>query len=107
MSYELTDEQKLVCAMAVGAYGPRAQWAKMAEELRELAAEVDAYLAGQVDWDALNSERADVAVMLFQFDSLLFPKQGDFVRLEIGRKVERLACRLWENFMNKNKENES
>lgn len=90
----LTDEQKAVCVKAVGHYGRRAQLRKVSEELRELADECDKAASGCGDADHLAHERADVYVVLYQFDNLLLPSLKPAVREKIKSQVDRLERRL-------------
>ena len=99
-TFDLTQEQKEVCSLAVAKYGRRAQALKVAEELRELAAEIE--LAAQPDatlvWPSLVAnlvdERADVAIMLYQLDELLLPALAPLVSERIQFKIERLKNRM-------------
>lgn len=92
----LDDEQRGVCARAVEHFGRRAQLRKVAEELRELADECDRAADGAGDGDALALERADVEIVLYQFDNLLLPTLGGAVREKIKSQVERLERRMSE-----------
>lgn len=100
MSYELTDRQKIICGMAVGQWGCNAQMKKVAEELRELADAIGEWMQNPLSPAAMANlvdERADVAVMLFQFDSALTTTaMRDDVDKRIGVKLERLAQRVHE-----------
>ena len=98
----LNDEQKAVCARAVDHFGRRAQLRKAAEELRELAVECDkAADGGHTSPEALNAltealahERADVEIVLHQFDNLLLPSLRSAVRAKIASQIDRLERRL-------------
>ena len=98
----LNDEQKAVCARAVDHFGRRAQLRKVAEELRELAVECDKAAEGghtspeELDalTEALAHERADVQIMLYQFDNMLLPSLHSAVRAKIASQIDRLERRL-------------
>ena len=94
MRYELTDEQKAVCEKAVQRFGRRSQLRKVAEELYELALECDKAADGRGDAGALALERADVAVVLHQFDELLLPSLRKAVPAKIASQIERLERRI-------------
>ena len=90
----LDDEQRAVCARAVEHFGRRAQLKKVAEELRELADECDRAADGAGDGDALALERADVEIVLYQFDNLLLPSLKGAVPGKITSQMERLERRM-------------
>lgn len=95
MEIQLNDEQREVCRQAVEKFGMNAQALKVAEELRELAAEVEKWAGagGAPSYTGLVDERADVAIMLHQLDNLLFPSSYEFksaVEAHIPAKIEKL-----------------
>lgn len=90
----LDHDQRAVCARAVEFYGRRAQLLKVAEELIELADECRLAAVGYGNADHLALERADVEVVLYQFDNLLLPSLALAVRDKINSQVERLERRL-------------
>lgn len=98
----LSDSQVKVLERAVEHFGRRAQLRKVAEELRELAVECDkAADGGHTSPEALNAltealahERADVEIVLHQFDKLLLPSLRQAVRAKITSQIERLERRL-------------
>lgn len=92
--YSLTEGQISVLEAAVGRWGRRNQLLKVAEELRELADECDKAANAQGDGDALALERADVEIVLYQFDELLLPSLRRAVWSKIDSQVERLERRL-------------
>lgn len=100
--FTLTPKQKAICACAVDHFGRRAQLRKVAEELRELAVECEKASAGgfinlkdlQDTEKALAHERADVEIMLYQFDNLLLPSLSPAVCEKIASQIERLERRL-------------
>ena len=92
----LDDEQREVCARAVEHFGRLAQLRKVAEELRELADECDRAAGGAGDGDALALERADVEIVLYQFDNLLLPSLKGAVPSKIASQIERLERRMAE-----------
>jgi len=96
MTYELTEDQCAVCAKAVQHFGRRSQLRKVAEELRELAEECDKAADGQGDAGSLALERADVAVVLHQFDNLLLPSLRALVPAKIESQIDRLEKRINE-----------
>jgi hypothetical protein len=91
---QLTVHECEVCARAVDYFGRRAQLRKVAEELRELADECDAAANGGSSMDALALERADVEVMLYQFDALLLPTMAVHVSAKIASQIARLERRM-------------
>lgn len=101
-TFDLSQEQIAVLKRAVGHFGRRAQLRKVAEELRELAVECDkAADGGHTSPEALNAltealahERADVEIVLYQFDNLLLPSLRQAVRAKITSQIERLEGRL-------------
>lgn len=96
MSYVLNPDQQAVCTRAMGRFGRREQAFKVAEELRELAAEVEELANGGGDVKRLVDERADVAIVLWQFDELLLPGLRYRVAERIGVKINRLEARIHE-----------
>lgn len=98
----LSDAQIAVLKRAVDHFGRRAQLRKVAEELRELAVECDkAAEGGHTSPEALNAltealahERADVEIVLYQFDNLLLPSLRLRVPGKIASQIERLERRL-------------
>ena len=106
MSYELTDRQKIICGMALGQWGWRKQMMKVAEELSELAvAIVDAVEKAKPNEElerALVDERADVAIVLYQFDTLL---TDEAFTAKVARRINAKGARLAERvFMDAAKE---
>ena len=88
---ELTDAQKEVCRQAVEKFGRRRQALKVAEELRELAAELEAAAYGQgTTLEKIVDERADVALVLYQLDELLMPQTRACVPTRIPEKIKKL-----------------
>lgn len=87
-------DQALLLARAVDFFGRRAQIRKVAEELRELADECDRAANGVSNEEALALERADVAIMLHQFDHLLLPSLRPLVRMKINSQLKRLEGRI-------------
>lgn len=94
MNYSITPEQENVLYKAVDRYGRRAQLLKCAEELMELARECMFAADGKGDGAKLAHERADVAIMLHQFDNLLLPSLRLAVKETINSQVVRLERRL-------------
>lgn len=94
MDYSITPEQENVLQRAVDHWGRRKQLLKVAEELMELARECMFAADGKGDAGKLAHERADVAIMLHQFDHLLLPTLRPAVREKINSQVERLEGRL-------------
>lgn len=100
--FDLSQEQIAVLQRAVEHFGRRAQLRKVAEELRELAVECDkAADGGHTSPGALNAltealahERADVEIMLHQFDNMLLPSLRQAVRAKIASQIDRLERRL-------------
>lgn len=90
----MTDEQVAVLQRAVKHFGRRAQLLKVAEELRELAAECDLAANGEGNADRLALERADVEITLYQFDNLLLPSLRAMVPGKIASQIERLERRM-------------
>ena len=90
----LNDDAKKTCARACAHYGRDAQIAKCAEELRELAVELEDHLDGMGDLDRINEERADVAIMLYQLDTLLGLVDMRQVQDVIDKKITRLNLRI-------------
>lgn len=98
----MTDKQVVVLERAVDHFGRRAQLRKVAEELRELAEECEKAAAGgfinlkdmQDMEEALALERADVEIVLYQFDNMLLPSLRPAVRAKIASQIERLERRL-------------
>jgi len=101
----LDEKQRAICERAVSHFGRRAQLRKVAEELRELADECDKAAEGGTTTpealnalrDALAHERADVEIVLHQFDNWLLPSLGPEVKLWIARQLERLEKRMDED----------
>lgn len=93
---QVTVPQALVLEEAVGHYGRRHQILKVAEELRELAVECEKAAAGDGDEQALALERADVEVVLWQFDCMILPGLRPLVQEKLQSQVERLAGRMHE-----------
>lgn len=89
-----SEQQVLVLREAVEHYGRRAQILKVAEELMELAEECILAANGVSNQNNIVDERADVAVVLYQFDKLLLPSLETAVRVRIGEKVQRLKRRM-------------
>lgn len=87
-------EQALVLKRAVEAFGCSFQMRKVAEELRELADECDRAANGVGNADALALERADVEIVLYQFDNLLLPSLRPAVRGKIKSQIDRLERRM-------------
>jgi len=94
MPYKLTDEQQGVCRKAVEHFGRRAQLLKVAEELIELSQECIQAANAAGNAGALAHERADVEIVLYQFDNLLLPSLRQAVRAKIASQIERLEGRL-------------
>lgn len=102
ITVELTPKQVAVCWKAVEHFGRRAQLLKVAEELRELAVECERAAAGGFSdikdlkdvENALALERADVEIVLYQFDHMLLPSLRPVVREKIASQIERLERRL-------------
>ena len=90
----ICDSDKAVCRRAVEHFGRRAQMLKVAEELRELADECVRAANGEGNADALALERADVEVVLWQFDHLLVPSLRPAVRVKIKSQLKRLEGRM-------------
>jgi hypothetical protein len=87
----LTDAQKEICRQAVEKFGRRRQVLKVAEELRELAHELEvAAVEGIGSAERIIDERADVAMMLYQLDELLMPKTMACVPAHIPSKIQKL-----------------
>lgn len=87
----LTDDQKEICRQAVEKFGRRHQTLKVAEELRELAAELEAAAYGQgTTLEKIVDERADVAIMLYQLDELILPGAASQVPYRIPAKIQKL-----------------
>lgn len=93
---ELTVEQKEVCRQAVETFGTRAQALKAAEELRELADELDKMAYGNGTVDGYVDERADVAIVLYQVDELLLPAFRAQVEDHIPVKIQKLKGYMGE-----------
>ena len=94
MKIELTPAQQQVLHRAVEKYGRRAQLIKCAEELRELALELERAACGEGELFHIVDERADVFIMLHQLDELLITGMRPHVQERVDYKVERLAGRL-------------
>lgn len=87
----LTDDQKEICRQVVEKFGRRRQTLKVAEELRELAAELEAAAHGMgTTLKKIVDERADVAIMLYQLDELLLPGAASQVPYRIPAKIQKL-----------------
>ena len=101
-TFDLSQEQIAVLQRAVDHFGRRAQLRKVAEVLREVAVECDkAAEGGHTSPEALNAltealahERADVEIVLHQFDNLLLPSLRLRVPGKIASQIERLEGRL-------------
>ena len=91
---QLTPEQQAVCRKAVERYGMRAQTRKCAEELRELADELDKVANGEADIFCVVDERADVDVVLWQLDNVLIAGMEPHVEERVAFKVARLEGRM-------------
>jgi len=83
-----------VLERAVAHWGRRKQLLKCAEELMELARECMLAADGAGDAGKLAHERADVEIVLYQFDNLLLPTLRPAVREKINSQVKRLEGRL-------------
>jgi hypothetical protein len=87
----LSDEQKEVCQQAVQVFGRRWQTIKVAEELRELADELEKAVNGTgATLERVIDERADVEIMLYQLDELILPGVARRVPARIPVKIEKL-----------------
>lgn len=88
---DLTDAQKEVCRQAVEKFGRRRQVLKVAEELRELAYELEAAAHGMgTTTERIIDERADVEIMLYQLDELILPGVASQVPHRIPAKIQKL-----------------
>lgn len=94
MTANIGSRGQAICALAVERFGKRAQMLKVAEELRELADECEKAAAGDGDPEALALERADVGIVLYQFDNLLLPALAAKVEEKTQSQLERLERRL-------------
>ena len=92
----LTDDQKEICRQAVEKFGRRRQVRKVAEELRELADELELVSLGESSLERLIDERADVAIMLYQLDELILPSVARRVLSHIPSKIHKLETYLGE-----------
>lgn len=87
----LTEAHKEVCRQAVERFGRRRQVLKVAEELRELAHELEvAAVEGLGSAERIIDERADVALVLYQLDELLMPQTMACVAAHIPVKIKKL-----------------
>lgn len=93
---ELADNHKEVCRRAVDKFGRRWQIGKVAEELRELADELDLAKIGESSLERIIDERADVAIMLYQLDEIILPGVAAQVQFRIPVKIKKLQGYMGE-----------
>lgn len=87
----LTKEQRRRCREILNHYGFDCQRRKLAEELRELADELD---SDNIDMDRVASEWADVVIMMYQCWRVLGQCIAVKVRTAIGYKIHRQIGRI-------------